>query len=86
MEEGLPSVEVPSFAKTSVDAFGPAPARGLALFHPEADPDPPQTHIQKLTDKENNIPEGGTVTLAFSAQDKWKYTPADRLLFLLQAG
>ena len=81
VEEGLPSAEVRQLCEDQRGRVWAGTTRGLALFHPEADPDPPQTHIQKLTDKENNVPEGGTVTLAFSAQDKWKYTPADRLLF-----
>ena len=47
----------------------------MSLNHPEADPDPPQTYVQNLSDKERNIPEGSTITLSFSGQDRWKYTP-----------
>jgi signal transduction histidine kinase len=34
-----------------------------------------------LTEKEGDIPEGGTITLAFVGRDKWKYTPGGRLLY-----
>ena len=34
-----------------------------------------------LGDKEKSIPEGGTITLSFSGQDRWNYTPRQRLLY-----
>src|SRR3989442_1056478 len=40
-----------------------------------------QTRIQELKDSEKNVPEGGTITITFSGQDKWKYTPRERLLY-----
>ena len=55
-------------------------SRGVSLFHPEADPDPPVTNI---IDDQNlrETPPGGEVRLAFSGADKWKFTSADRLTF-----
>jgi hypothetical protein len=50
--------------------------RGLSLYHPEADPDPPRTYVQPLTAKEKNIPAGGTITLTFSGEDKGNTPPA----------
>src|ERR1044071_4534136 len=35
----------------------------------------------KLTDRESNVREGSTITLGFIAQDKWKFTARDRLLY-----
>jgi signal transduction histidine kinase len=51
------------------------------MFHPEADPDPPQTAVQIFPGPPNNLPEGGTISLIFSGEDKWKYTPRERLLY-----
>jgi signal transduction histidine kinase len=79
--EGLPSADVRKIYEDQHGRIWAGTAHGLALYHPEADPDPPQTSIQKLTGKESNIPEGGTINLSFSAQDKWKYNPTERLLY-----
>jgi signal transduction histidine kinase len=80
MEEGLPGAVVREIYEDQRGIWA-ATAHGLSLFHPEADTDPPQTYIQNLTDNEKNIPEGGVITLNFSGQDRWKYTPRERLLF-----
>jgi len=54
--------------------------RGLSLYHPEADMDPPRTFV--LAEKNlRETPPGGEVRLVFSGIDKWKYTLPDRLLF-----
>jgi signal transduction histidine kinase len=80
-EEGLPGGGIRDLYEDQRGRVWAGTARGLSLYHPEADPDPPRTSTQTLTDKEKNIPAGGTITLTFSAQDKWKYTPRQRLLF-----
>ena len=80
MEEGMPGAVVREIYEDPRGIWA-ATAHGLSLFHPEADTDPPQTFIQSLTDNEKNIPEGGAITLNFSGQDKWKFTPRERLLF-----
>jgi signal transduction histidine kinase len=81
MEEGLPGGGVRELYEDQRGRIWAATPHGLSLYHPEADPDPPQTNVQTLTGKEKNIPEGGTITIAFSGLDKWKYTPRQRLLF-----
>jgi signal transduction histidine kinase len=43
--------------------------------------DPPQTFVQRFPGLESNLPEGGTISLSFSGQDKWKYTARERLLY-----
>jgi signal transduction histidine kinase len=80
-EEGLPGGGVRELYEDQRGRVWAGTARGLSLYHPEADLDPPRTSTQTLTDKEKNIPAGGTITLTFNAQDKWKYTPRHRLLF-----
>jgi signal transduction histidine kinase/ligand-binding sensor domain-containing protein len=81
MEEGLPGGAVRELYEDQRGRVWAGTARGLSLYHPEADPDPPQTYVQTLTGSEKNIPAGGTITLTFSAMDRWKYTPRQRLLF-----
>jgi signal transduction histidine kinase/ligand-binding sensor domain-containing protein/ActR/RegA family two-component response regulator len=54
--------------------------RGISLFHPEADIDPPQTRMVE----DNNLREGapdGQMRLVFQGTDKWKFTVPERLLF-----
>jgi signal transduction histidine kinase len=81
MDEGLPGGGVRELYEDQRGRIWAGTAHGLSLYHPEADPDPPRTYVQALTGKDKNIPAGGTISLAFNAQDKWKYTPRQRLLF-----
>jgi signal transduction histidine kinase/ligand-binding sensor domain-containing protein len=81
MEDGLPSPLVRELCEDRRGRIWAGTARGLSLYSPETDADPPQVMIQKLTEKEGDIPEGGTITLAFVGRDKWKYTPGGRLLY-----
>jgi signal transduction histidine kinase len=81
MEDGLPSPLVRELCEDRRGLIWAGTARGLSLYSPETDADPPQVKIQKLTEKEGDIPEGGTITLAFVGRDKWKYTPGGRLLY-----
>ena len=81
MEEGLPGGAVRELYEDQRGRLWAGTARGLSLYHPEADPDPPQTFVQTLTGNEKDIPAGGTITLTFNALDRWKYTPRQRLLF-----
>jgi signal transduction histidine kinase/ligand-binding sensor domain-containing protein len=81
LEEGLPSVAIRDICEDSRGRIWAATTHGLSLYHPEADPDPPQTSIQKLSETEKNVPEGGLITVVFNGQDKWKYTPRGRLLY-----
>jgi signal transduction histidine kinase len=81
VDEGLASPAIREFCEDSRGRLWAGTSRGLSSFHPEADPDPPQTTIQKPPDHELNLQEGGTITLSFTGQDKWKYTAPRRLLF-----
>ena len=80
-DEGLPSAAVRALCEDPGGRLWAATAHGLSRFHPGADTDPPQTRLPKMTERETNVPEGGTLTLIFSGQDKWKFTPRERLLF-----
>jgi signal transduction histidine kinase len=80
-DEGLASAAIRDIYEDQHGRFWAATTRGLSLFHPEADPDPPQTFVQLFPGPESNLPEGATISLSFSGQDKWKYTPRERLLY-----
>jgi signal transduction histidine kinase/ligand-binding sensor domain-containing protein len=81
VDEGLPSPSIDAVFEDAQARLWAATTRGLSRYFPEADTDPPATHIQHLTDENNKLFEGGTLNLLFNGQDRWKFTPRDRLLY-----
>ena len=81
VDEGLSSPIVREVYEDSRGNLWAGTTHGLSLFHPEADPDPPKTFIQNLTEEQKNVPEGRIVNLGFWGLDKWKCTPRARLLY-----
>ena len=79
IEEGLPGAVIRGICEDRRGRLWVGTSQGLSLHHPEADLDPPRTEI--LAPSERRIPEGGSLTLSFNAQDKWKFTPRRRLLY-----
>ena len=79
-EEGLPSALATCVFEDRVGQIWAATARGFSIYHPEADRDPPRA-ILSDTDNLRETGPDGTMRLAFSGMDRWKYTPSDRLLF-----
>ncbi len=79
-EDGLPSTASRQVYSDTEGRIWAGTTRGISLFHPEADPDPPMT---KIIDDRNlrETPPGGDVRLTFSGVDKWKFTAPDRLTF-----
>ena len=80
IEEGLPNATARQVYEDHSGQVWVGTARGLTLFHPDADSDPPRTVIRKQPE-ENSIPQSAIVTLVFNGEDKWKYTPRERLLY-----
>jgi signal transduction histidine kinase/ligand-binding sensor domain-containing protein len=80
-EEGLPASAVRDIYEDERGRLWAATSRGLSVFHPEADSDPPRAFVQTFPGPESSLPEGGTISLSFSGLDKWKYTPRERLLY-----
>jgi signal transduction histidine kinase/ligand-binding sensor domain-containing protein len=78
-EEGLSGLVVRNVVEDSQGHVWAATARGLDLYHPEADTDAPKATIQPLSTE--SIPMDGNVTLDFDARDRWKQTFPDRLLY-----
>jgi signal transduction histidine kinase len=80
-EEGLPSAGIRGICEDSRGVLWSATTRGLSLFRPDADPDPPRAWVQELPQARNRVPEGTVVIVSFGGQDKWKYSDSSRLLF-----
>ena len=85
-EEGLPAGGVRELYEDSRGRVWAGTAQGLSLYHPEADLDPPHTYVQMLGGKGKNIPEGSTITVVFTGQDRWNYTLRRRLLYSYRLG
>jgi len=81
-EEGLPSGVIREVIEDDHGRIWAGTARGLSLYHPEADPDPPRTSVSDLQGQ--NLIQGGVISVNFNGADKWKYTPANRLLYSYQ--
>ncbi len=80
VEEGLPSSAVRELFEDQQGLWA-ATTRGLSLFHPQADRDPPVVTIQQPAYAGGGPSEGTVLTLSFTGQDKWRFTPPGRLLF-----
>ena len=80
-EEGLSDAIVLGIFEDQRGRVWAGTPHGLNLYHPEADPDPPRTFIHAPSGNETRIREGNTITLVFGGQDKWKFSPRERLLF-----
>ena len=79
--EGLPSSVAREVYEDHHGQIWAGTTRGLSLHHPEADDNPPRTYARNLSDPQNTVQEGAIVPLSFGGQDKWKFTPTERLLF-----
>jgi signal transduction histidine kinase len=81
LEEGLDGGAIRALCEDQRGSIWAASANGVALYHPEADPDPPRTFITPMSDKERNIPEDGVIVVKFVGRDKWNSTLPRRLLY-----
>ncbi|HVR34244.1 MAG TPA: ATP-binding protein, partial [Methylomirabilota bacterium] len=55
------------------------------LHHPEADPDPPRTLIEESQNPAESMVDRPMVFF-LNGRDKWRYTPAERLLYSYRVG
>jgi len=76
--EGLPSSIAYGVREDGAGRIWAATTRGIGLFHPEADRDPPQAYVRP--DQNPKEVALGEVRILISAADKWNYTAPDRLL------
>jgi signal transduction histidine kinase len=80
LEEGLPSSIISDIWMDKEGRLWAATTRGLSRFHPEADLDPPRT-LPPVIETAGDRMSGERTTILLNAVDKWRQTPADRLLF-----
>jgi len=78
-EEELPSPAANVY-KDHEGRVWAASSTGFLVYHPEADVDPPRTLIPEKDNSRQTSPNGN-VRLVFSGMDRWKQTPASRLLY-----
>ncbi|MGH9718926.1 MAG: ATP-binding protein [Bryobacteraceae bacterium] len=79
-EDGLPSEISLEVYEDSRGRIWAGTSRGLSLYHPEADTEPPQSAIPAAGNLRESPPDGH-VKLVYSGVDKWTYTLPERLLF-----
>ncbi len=85
MEDGLPGNSVYCVYEDSQKRIWAGTTRGLSLFDPEADCDPPVTTIPIETNASQKvIVPDGMVQISYTGMDKWKNTETIRLLFSTQ--
>jgi signal transduction histidine kinase/CheY-like chemotaxis protein len=78
--EGLPSAITYVVYQDRSGRIWAGTTRGLAVYHPEADADPPRTVLDpSLNPKET--PAGAEARFVFSGFDKWKQTRPERMLY-----
>jgi signal transduction histidine kinase len=80
-EEGLGSASVRDVQADAGGHIWAATARGIAVYEPDADLDPPRVEVRMPPAAGRNVPQGGSMTISFSGHDKWNVTPASRLLY-----
>ena len=83
-EEDLPNGPVRAIYEGEHGQIWAATTRGLRIFNPEADADPPRTFVRRLGGKGSELSEGSTLDLLLEGHDKWKFTSPQRLLYSWQ--
>jgi len=80
VEEGLPSKIAYRVFQDSRGRLWAGTSGGLALYHADADVDPPITLLEGGAEP-REVVASSDIRFAFSGMDKWKQTVAERLLF-----
>jgi signal transduction histidine kinase len=79
-EEGLPTGFISEILQDRRGRIWVGTTRGISLYHPEADLNPPKP-LQPVLENSGRPMSDAPVTLLFNGVDKWNYTPPHRLLF-----
>jgi signal transduction histidine kinase/CheY-like chemotaxis protein len=84
-EDGLPSSTAYKVFEDHLGRVWVGTSRGVSLFHPECDQDAPRTRISEAGNGRLATPDGD-IRIRFWGTDKWRTTPADRLLYSYRVG
>jgi len=84
-EDGLPSSTAYKVFEDHLGRIWVGTSRGVSLFHPERDRDPPRTRLSEARNGLLATPDGD-IRIRFWGTDKWRTTPADRLLYSYRVG
>jgi signal transduction histidine kinase len=80
VEEGLPSDAAYEIVEDHQGTLWAGTTRGLSMYQASTDIDPPRTQILSA-DNQQAFSMDTPVTLILRGQDKWKFTPQERLLY-----
>jgi len=84
-EDGLPSGTAYKVFEDSRGRVWVGTSRGVSLFHPERDRDPPRTRLSQAANGRLASPDGD-IRIRFWGTDKWRMTPTERLLYSYRVG
>jgi signal transduction histidine kinase/CheY-like chemotaxis protein/ligand-binding sensor domain-containing protein len=84
-EDGLPSSTAYKVFEDSRGRIWVGTSRGVSLFHPEMDNDPPRTRLAHEVNGRLASPDGD-IRIRFWGVDKWRMTPTERLLYSYRVG
>jgi signal transduction histidine kinase/ligand-binding sensor domain-containing protein len=79
--EGLPSENIKNVFEDNRGRVWVSTERGLTVYHPDADSEPPRTSISPFKDGKTSLLEGALVAINYDGRDKWNYTPPEKLLY-----
>ncbi len=79
-KQGLPSSTVYDVFEDNQSRIWAATNKGISLYNPDADPDPPKTWILEKVQRDV-ISHDGTMLIGCSGIDKWKHTPKGELQY-----
>ncbi len=79
-EDGLPSNIASRVFQDSRGRIWAGTTRGLVVYHPDADQDPPVTLLERGGEPKE-VAASADARFIFSSLDKWKQTTAERMLF-----
>ncbi len=78
--EGLPDGGLFSVREDSKGRIWACGTRGVSLYHPDADMDPPKTFVPEEKNVRQITPQG-EVRFVFTGTDRWHFTQRERLLY-----
>ncbi|MFB3789195.1 MAG: ATP-binding protein [bacterium] len=79
-EDGLPDFNANAVHEDSQGRIWVGTAKGIYVYNPQADPDPPKAFMVEDKNVKTIAPDG-EAQFVFTGIDKWKYTEKERLLY-----